>query len=278
MTCHLVIQGASGIAVMFSDSQGSSPISETHGVEKQFMGKDFLVGGAGRIDIINAMFEALYQGYSAVDSSNIEQFMLDFVEGQLTHSAKTTVGFLIATPSSLFELEPGTYRRFRKRKGFATIGSGSEFVIRAIVRDCQTGLYGSLSSSVSQILCEVENYIAPSNESLTVDDQFLVGILSNSKTYLIGDKRNSPNFAPAKILTEWSYIAEQYDEILALVRTVRAEVSEIHRALLPVKYGLLDDQAYARIVSGNDSVMTNQTQLEEKLKNLLEWYDDLLGR
>ena len=58
MTCHIVISGSAG-TLMMSDSQLSDSIAEFHGVEKQYCGPDFLVGGAGASLIIMALFEHL---------------------------------------------------------------------------------------------------------------------------------------------------------------------------------------------------------------------------
>lgn len=278
MTCHLAMQGNGGTAVMFSDSQGSTLTSEVHGVPKQFAGRDFLVGGAGSIDIIDALFEQLSHDFLGVDSSSIDSYIINFVNVNLTQAARSSVGFLIVTPSSLFEFAPGTYQGFRKRRAYASIGSGSEFVHRAISRDAKTGVICSLGATVSQVLCEVENYLDASNESLTVDDKFLVGIIHGNKSYLMGDQTIEPRYANSKIIQEWPEISKQYSEIMALVRTLRSEVSQAHRVVSHIKYSLLNVEAYRQIAASNNSIFANQKQLENRLDSLMRLYDTLLGR
>ena len=58
MTCHIGISSSAG-AVLISDSQGSTATSGTSGYEKQFVGPDFLLGGAGALAVLQALFDKI---------------------------------------------------------------------------------------------------------------------------------------------------------------------------------------------------------------------------
>lgn len=277
MTCHLALTGLAG-TVMVSDSQGSDSFSETHGFQKQYVGPDFLIGGAGAGDIIHALFEALAS--AKVTSATLETFVASFVDNELTKEAKSSVSFLIAcgqAPNNIFEFAPGTFRRLRKRQNFYSIGSGSDFVFRALARDQVIGIEVGDPITIAETLVIAETYIDAANESLTVDDLFLIGILANGRSYVMGDERISPNHLDQTLQKNWGTASSKYMQMLAVLKTIRGELQVAQQLFDGVRRGDFPKTSYPVIAAAADSIRHNRKQLEVMIEHYFHWYDAIIS-
>jgi len=132
MTCHLAMLGATG-AVMFSDSQGSDSESENHGNQKQFVGEDFLVGGAGHGWIVMRLLAELSdaQAKGNVDAARVEKFITDFMLNEVAAEARGSVDILVTTLGGVKRYTPGVFTKFGKPMAVGSIGSGATYIGRA---------------------------------------------------------------------------------------------------------------------------------------------------
>lgn len=279
MTCHVAMVGAQG-AVMFSDSQGSTSSSEAHGWQKQVGGKGFLVGAAGAGLLIEALFRALDEGIdkNVVEASNVEDFILSFLATEVVASARKELGLLLAKPSEVKTLNPGLLTKFfRGFPSLATIGSGAEFVQRAASRNHKLGIAHG-TETLADTFVSIEAFIDAANESLTVDDQFTIGILRGERPYLLAHQAIFGSHVPQNLRKVWGHVGGQYEVILALVRTMTSEAAEARRQLQAIRRGELRQAHVDAIAKNNESIGNNRRALQEKLADYLEWYDKTLGR
>ena len=87
---------------MLSDSQMSTERVEYHGIQKQFVGNDFLLGGAGNHLIIAQVFDSLRDpatGDCIVEQDQIVSHVTKFLELKVTNRAIVTVSFLLVRPN-----------------------------------------------------------------------------------------------------------------------------------------------------------------------------------
>ncbi len=279
MTCHLAFSGKAG-AVLFSDSQASTAESEFHGIQKQYAGTDFLVGGAGSVDVINAVFEAL-QDQPSMGSAAVEDFFVRFSEDNLTAAARASVKFMVVASHAkpeIFEFSPGVFRRFRKRGSYASIGSGADFVHRAIGRDHAIGVPLDLGETIAHTLAAAESYFAVTNESLTVDDQVMVGLLLNGRTYLMGDQRIQAPFLSDPLKPNWPLIGSKFREISAALTTLRSQIRATETVLHPVRYGMIGKDTVDTLVGLLGEIANMREQVHSLLQQYIVWYDETMAR
>jgi hypothetical protein len=272
--------GAEG-AVMFSDSQGSTIASETHGWQKQCVGKDFLVGCAGHGLIINALMPAVDKAVAAgtVDSTNIETFITTFMTTEVAANVRAQIQVLVALPTELKWYVPEVLVRFlRCSEYLASIGSGSEFVNRAFMRNLRQGIFHG-TETLADTFVAIEDFSDAANESLTVDDRFTVGVLSNGKTYLMGHGDINVNLVPPQIAARWrSDVAPRFDEILGIARAIRGEIREARRQLASLRVGAFDVPHIQQLLVHNGAIGATRQVLQQKVAEYLQWYDVELGR
>jgi hypothetical protein len=72
---------------MLSDSQGSTETSETHGWQKQYVGRGFLVRGAGSSLILNTLFEALRAHEEQGAANDVAKLVEGFFEREVRADA-----------------------------------------------------------------------------------------------------------------------------------------------------------------------------------------------
>ncbi len=288
MTVHIALVGVDA-AVLVSDSQGSTDATQDHGFEKQYAGDGFLLGIAGRIDVLNAVLEEVRTGATtnggqrpsaAIVARCIEQFL----ESNVREQARDIMSFLLVHESAgaggVRELDPA-FRSFRGGTKFGTIGSGSEFVDRQRRALRRMGVSLPTSTLVdivytSLVLADV------SRESLTVDDAYSVAILFAQRTYVLADARASGSNLPPGVATERAHLHKTLVEIRGAVRSIESEVAtalgNIHR-IAAQSADLSAVQAGAQMVGG--AVVEGFKQraaLHAKIMEFLRWYDVKLGR
>jgi hypothetical protein len=283
MTCHIAMSGG-GAAAMLSDSQGSTDVSEFHGWQKQFVGPDFLLGVAGHGAILDALFDELHDrahGPDPVTAATICDFVPTFLNDQVRYEAQREVGLILATPDAndraIQTFEPRTFKRFGKRRSFSTIGSGAAFVHGASERDHQLGMVFN-TSSLAHLLVLISYYAEAANESLTVDDKFLIGFLADNKTYLIGDRDIVPTYVPDQVTQHWSQAATSFDSIRAMLKTLNGEVVEAQRRFSKVRDGSLAMPDIFPLLAASTSIRNNLQTLAQLVADYRVWYDGILAR
>lgn len=183
---------------------------------------------------------------------------------------------ILATPSAAIRtFTGGVLRSFATPRAFGSIGSGAEFVYRALQRDTQNGLM-TAAESVTDTLVLAENYADAANESLTVDNKFTIGLLVGDRTYLMGDAEIRPAYGPQALLDHWPQASLHFDEIIALVRTIRGEIRSATAEFYKIAQGAIPvpDACTAAALS----IGAMRTRLDASLAAYISWYDQLLGR
>jgi hypothetical protein len=174
VTLQLALSTAAG-CVMLSDSQGSTAISETHGHQKQYIGEDFLVGGAGDSILIDALYHALSQRAQPVlRAVELAAFVEQFFRSDVRPDAAREAELLLVTPDPdgkmVQRFIPGLLARCGRRSAMSAIGAGADFTRRAVRRDHEIGVTWP-TGSVVDLLIMADEYADAANESLTVNDQ-----------------------------------------------------------------------------------------------------------
>lgn len=280
MTCHIGLSSAHG-TVIVSDSQGSTTTEESHGLQKQFAGPDFLLGAAGSVMILQDLFQELSDLGSSISASNAEATILRILEERVRPSALAQLDLVLATahPSgaTLQRYLPGLFTRFGRRQHGVFIGSGADFAAKAVRRDTKSGIQRP-TSSIEDLLITAENYSDAANDSLTVDDVFVVGFLIGDRTYLMGDAQIIPAHAPTAVKAEWGQIASRFQEIKAVVQTIRGEINNAHRAFAGISIGTVSAKEVQAIDDSRTAIIMIRTDLQLKLLSYFQWYDGLIGR
>ena len=270
---------------MLSDSQMSTDKIEFHGVQKQFVGNDFLLGGAGSGGVIAALFTSLRDpatGDCTVDSSQIGNHVLDFLDKEVTQQARATVSFLLVCPepttaNRIDVFLPATFRSSMPGGNYSTLGSGSELVRPAIARDTALGIFSQPKRPVDMLVV-AENYLDAATQSLTVDAQYTVGVLHAKRAYIMGDERIGAIYVPRVVRSHWKNVATRYKTMMDQARLIRGEIREAQRALSKIQKSKLDSAAIQAITANQNSIATNRQQLQNEIEQYFVWYDNLLGR
>ena len=288
MTCHIAL-GNTETAALSSDSQSSDDRSEVHGLQKQFAGCDFLVGVAGLSMVIPELFDRLEAAsrpggtVAPLDAAGLPAFLVHFIETEIRPEARREIEIIAVTPpdangNSVQTFLPGTFARLGRREPAGMIGSGAEFASRAFSRYAQLGIELSFAS-LADLVVTIEDLAKAADESLTVDDSFLLGIITNGKSYLLGDRRISIGHAPAPVIREWSRAAIRFHALMATAREINGEMFDVQRELSAIRTGTLTPANLAAIQQINDSLIAKSRQtLIRLLDDYLAWYDGILGR
>ena len=288
MTCHIAIANPD-TAVLSSDSQSSDDRSELHGIQKQFAGSDFLVGVAGLSMVIPELFDRLEEasrpgGTNApLDAARISAFLAHFIDTEIRPEARREIEIIVVTPpdangNAAQTFLPGTFSRLGRREPAGMIGSGAEFASRAFTRYAQLGIELPFTT-LADLVITIEDLTKAADESLTVDDSFLLGILSNGKSYLMGDRRIILGHAAQPIIREWSRATIRFHEIMATARDINGEIIDAQRQLSAIRTSALTPASLVEIQRINDGpITTNRRTLVHLLDDYLAWYDGILGR
>jgi hypothetical protein len=232
MTFHIALSSTAG-SVMLSDSQGSTETSEMHGVQKQYIGEDLLVGGAGSSLVLTALFDAL-SARGEHDAAGLAAFIEDFFEREVRLNAMAQAEIVIVTPDAdgrtVQRLMPGVLARFSRRAQMGLVGSGASFAARAVHRDRAIGVEWTMAS-LADLLAFAYDCADAANESLTVNDEFMLGFLVNGRAYAMGDEAIRPAHIPNRIQSKWGMVSNYYkQDILPIVRSIRDARCYAYRA------------------------------------------------
>ena len=161
---------------------------------------------------------------------------------------------------------------------FGSIGSGAEFVHRALSQYDRLGIEIALGEIVDLVVA-VEDFAKAADESLTVDDSFMLGMITNGKSYLLGDRRISLRFAPDPLKQQWVEAANRFHNIMAAARTINGAMVTVQQELSVIRTGGLTEANLDAIRDSNDVLIKASRQsLIQQLQAFLAWYDGLLGR
>lgn len=281
MTVHIAV--ASGRqAVLFSDSQGSTPQAESHGWHKQFLGKNFVVGMAGATDIIDRLFTHLKAKHGVDHETTvtdlmktIETFYRDQVRpGYWASSDVIVLGYDSDGNAVVHQYNPARFVGFGPAKRFGSIGSGSEFVDRAKSRDEELGI-SLYTDTLEEMLVTASHYAEAANESLTVDDSLAVAILDSGESYLMGDFSLSVRYAPEAICQFWNRVAASWNQLQTTIQAINREVVSAQREFSNVRRGELNAANLQAIEQTNDAVRSTTNRLTQQLEAFKQTYNDL---
>ena len=288
MTCHIAISNPD-TAVLSSDSQSSDDRSELHGLQKQFAGRDFLVGVAGLSMVIPELFDRLEAASqpggtkAPLDAAGIAAFLVQFIEMEIRPEARREIEIIVVTPPDLYgnavqTFRPGIFSRLGRREPYGMIGSGAEFASRAFSRYAQLGIELSFAH-LADLVVMIEDLAKAADESLTVDDSFLLGIIFNGKSYLMGDRRIALGHALVPLIRNWAQSASRFQEIMATAREINGEMIAVQGELSPIRTASLTPANLIVIQRMNDGLVAQSRQtLVRLLDDYLAWYDGILGR
>lgn len=284
MTCQLAFSSKAG-AVLFSDSQGSTDAIEVHGLQKQFVGDDFLLGGAGHGLVIEEVFKSLCDsdsGKCIVPGAKAANHITKFLGSEVTgHAVANTTFVLVHRGRSkdymIRVLHPSVFKSFVRQGNFVTLGSGAGLVQAAIDRDRKLGVFLQ-PEQLGDMVIAGENYLETATQSLTVDSQFVVGMLRWGTGYMMGDASIGVSHAPEKVGEKWAEAARRYREIMAHAQMIRGEIRAAQRAVSSVQVGQLDGSAMDQVEACRLSVEENRKGVTDKIEGYCRWYDELVGR
>lgn len=282
MTVHIGFSNDEG-AILLSDSQGSTTDAETHGNQKQFVGDNFIVGGAGHNGIIDRLFRFLDE-QSNLPSANAPSVIEDFFETQIRREqfGRTTVLLLIPGdppfPNRKIRVfDPGTYAHFDEPSKCCAIGSGGPFVGRAWKHRNDLGIQFP-SETLADLTVEAVFCAEAANESLTVDDRLMVSFLYNGRAYTMGEPEMRLDYAPSEVKTKWREVAQKWSDIRQKSNEIINEFREAARLFSGIRAGKLSAFHLNQFNSANQTIARRRSELETQLKDYFDWYDNLLKR
>jgi hypothetical protein len=261
---------------MLSDSQGSTNYSESHGLQKLVPISDFLIGGTGAGDLIRVVNDYLTSD-TTINAANIKVRLVEVVDELIRPGVQSELEFVVATEKSLLSYQPGRFKKPTEDEYIAWAGSGGEFVRRAWLRDLYLGI-GSPLRTLGDTFVAAEAFLDAANESLTVDDKLMLGIVAGGRTYVTGERDIYPLYAPDPLVNAWNLAAQRFRIIKTLAEQIRSELKNAQRSLSSVKVSGLGSGEIASIEASNLSIGTMRTQLDAELQSYMGWYDGLLGR
>ena len=277
MTVHVGLASGAG-AVIVSDSQGSTPTSESHGLQKQIVGDGFVIGVAGAMSIVTAILRHVHEtNCPAADAQAVvEQFTRDRIRA----SAYGQFGALAGTSAptnQIASFNPAVFTSFDQPARFGTIGSGAEFVGIAL-REAEELGFSIQGAELVDLLFQALRFADAANRSLTVDDQLAVGIVRGGKAYALWDARIGTRFVDARLLQHVPHISATLADLRARVATLRGELVNAVRATSAIWNGPLDASKRATLDLAALSIAHSKTELAGALDAYFNWYDGILGR
>ncbi|MGH7170481.1 MAG: hypothetical protein ACRELG_09420 [Gemmataceae bacterium] len=272
---------------MASDSQGSDKISEFHGWQKQFAGPDFLVGVAGLGLVLGELFDrlqdAIAPGPNQLLAAGVRAFIEQFIAQEVQPPARAEIEIIVVTPpdasgNAVQVYRPGVFSRIGRPSSFDSIGSGAEFVHRAFSQHRRHGMDIPVDEA-ADLLVAIEIFARAADESLTVDDSFMLGIITNHKSYLMGDRRIDLQYAADPLRQQWAHAANSFHTSMAAGRAINGEMVRVQQELSAIRSGALNQANLDSIRDSNDLVITpTRAALIQQLHDYFVWYDGLLGR
>jgi len=278
MTCHVAIAGPAG-AVLFADSQGSTDRSEIHGLQKVYAGTDFVVGGAGSTLLLRELLGQLADT-PGLQAKDLADELHKFLDG-VSESARENFALiaLLPDPPGVTTFYPGVFSRFLRQQTFGCIGSGSEFVIAATQRDHVTGVRQSDAPTLADTFVEVADLARAADESLTVNDTYMAGILANGRGYLLGDPKIVPRHVPDVIAEIWPRLSSRFQLMQATASTIQSEISTALQVLTPeLRKGTHNPAIDAALASARHSIAKNRALLDQMISEYMSVYDAALAR
>jgi hypothetical protein len=281
MTFHIALSAAAG-SVMLSDSQGTTEASEIHGLQKQYVGDSFLVGGAGSSVVLNALFDTLSAGSAPRGGDALTALVEGFFEREVRPGALAQAEVLIVTPDAggktVQRLVPAALTRFGRRGEMGAIGSGASFATRAVQRDHAIGVEWSMGS-LADMLVFAYDCADAANESVTVNDELMAGFLMGDRAYAMGDEAIKLTHIPREILNNWRFVSDYYnEEILPLVRSIRDARRFAYRAFSGLLMPEPDAGTRDAIAAHLAIVAAGVPALSARLAEFFAQYDGYLGR
>lgn len=270
MTCHVAMLASNG-AVMISDSQASNETSEWHGIQKMLAGPDYLLGGAGSMELINAIFHEIE--ISSPSATGVEHSIVDFFDREVREHACGQVEILLVLANEIKLFRPRVFKHFRKQGEFSSIGSGSEFVFRAIQRDQKLGIVVPKLDLIESAIT-VETYIDAANESLTVNDKLMLGFVVGNKSYIMGDSSISPNFINHKLGPHWPLVSTYFDSIMTLIKQIRSAYEVGQWSFSAIRQGNLTN--FSQIAAANGNIRDFRDELNKIISKYMTWYDGVV--
>jgi hypothetical protein len=285
VTLQLALSTAAG-CILLSDSQGSTTTSETHGHQKQYIGEDFLVGGAGDSILIDALYHALSQRAQPVlRAVELAAFVEQFFRSEVRPDAAREAELLLVTPDAdgkmVQRFIPGLLARCGRRSAMSAIGAGADFTRRAVRRDHEIGVTWP-TRSVVDLLIMADEYADAANESLTVNDQLLISVLIGDRTYAMGHASIKATHLPDPIRSEWQSVSSACTNILQSIRLIR----DARRHAFLACSRVLEEPDGTQDFGDERQTLEEQVAairvhwpaLKKRVADYINWYDKLLGR
>lgn len=283
MTVHIALTHPNH-AVLFSDSQGSTDRSESHGWHKQFVGRNFAVGVAGHGGIITGLFENLSSQFDLLNDYPFAEVMLAIQKYILSHvqpqfQGATSILFMgyDGPNPKVWRWEPSVFRGFSSPASFSAIGSGAEFVGKANARNSLLGLEMP-SGTVAEMIVSAIHYAEAANESLTVDDLLSVVLFINGRTYLLGEKEVSIRISYRNVIVNWRQIAEKWIEFRTRSTAIESEFREATRFLSLIRSGQLEETRLQDFKRINNAIDSSLIDFNQAIVDFCVYYDALVGR
>lgn len=284
MTVHIAASLVdSSAAVIYADSQSSTSTDEVHGAQKLYAGEDYLIGCAGSMAIIQRLFQHL-DAEAHLDAKGLIGYVEKFVVEEIRPESSRMIDVVAITPSGgpepgIQRFTPSLFLHFGTRTSLCSIGSGAEFVYRAMARDSKNGIPLSMASIVD-LMVTADSLAEAANESLTVDDLHMVGLLRNGRTYLLGHRDiKAMHLAPAlQAAGVWTTVSHGFEEVRAIVDTIKSETIAAQQNASLIRTGGLQAKHLAALQKSNGAVAASRAALEAKITDYCDWYDKLLSR
>ena len=126
----------------------------------------------------------------------------------------------------------------------------------------------------ADLLVAIEIFARAADESLTVDDSFMLGIVTSNRSYLMGDRRIDLQYAPDPLQQQWAQAANSFHNIMAAGRAINGEMVRVQQELSPIRSGAINQANLDSIRDSNDLVITpTRAALIQQLQDYFVWYD-----
>jgi hypothetical protein len=276
LTVHVGLASPAGVVIV-SDSQGSTATSEAHGLQKQVVGNDFIVGVAGAMSIVTGLLRQLegLQPSGAAVLGVVENYtnhsLRPSAHGQFQVLAGTSAPLRVAT------FYPALFTAFGEPGEFGSIGSGAEFVGAALQQAHELG-FSIAGAELVDLLTQALRLADAADRSLTVDDQLAVGIIRNGKAYALWDAGIRTVFVDPRLLPHSAHINATLDDLRARVETLSGELVNAVRVASSIWSGPLNAAGQTVLNLAAASIAHTKAGLQVELENFFAWYDGILGR
>jgi hypothetical protein len=243
------------------------------------------VAGLGLVlgELFDRLQEATAPGPDQPLAAGVRAFIEQFIAQEVQAPARAKIEIIVVTPpdakgNAVQVYRPGVFSRMGRASSFGSIGSGAEFVFRAFSQHARLGMAIPIDEAADLVVA-IEIFARAADESLTVDDSFMLGIITNNRSYLMGDRRIDLRYAPDPLRQQWAHSANSFHNIMAAARAINGEMVRVQQELSAIRTGALDQANLDAIRDSNDLVITTTRQaLIQQIQDYFVWYDALLGR